>query len=214
MKKIILISAVVCFFSLNMNGQDTKFGVKAGIGAILAGTEISEVGNEENVLTHRVKFTSGSPIYYGGLFFNQKFGPLFLQTDLLYNQYSMSYEVSSKAVKDIPKGTVSESFQYVDFNISAGLTANGFSLGGGPTIHRLLNFNSALDFIPAYNDHARKNSYGFVGYVMYEFDRMGIQLKYEGVFRSIGDHIYYGEYNSHFKGNPNQLSLLFSYSFI
>ncbi len=213
MKKVL----IVCSLAIGIINfgftQAPSYGVKLGIGTILAGVEITEVGDEEGYFTHEVKFTSGSAILQGGAFFNKKFGVLFFQSDLLYTKYSMNYEVSSPSATDIPSGNITEHFHYIDFGIRAGLTANGFSIGVGPTWHRNIGHTAALDFIPSYSDKVRTNSYGFVGLLMYEYERYVIEVKYEKTFRSIGDHIYYKSSNANFLETPDQLSLLVGYAF-
>jgi hypothetical protein len=203
----------ILIFSSKGYTQDATYGFKGGIAAIIAGAEITEVGDEEQVFTHEVKFTGASPSYQAGFFFNKKFNSIFFQSDLLYNHYSMNYLVRSSIYTDIPNEEVGENFHYIDFGLRAGLTANGFSLGWGPTWHRLVGYSAALSFIPRYNDKPRKNSYGFVGFLMYEYEQLVVEIKYENTFRTIGDHIYYGNSKSKFRETPDQLSILFGWAF-
>ena len=110
----------------------------------------------------------------------------------------VNYEMDGCVVK-INKLSLQEKFGYVDIQVMAGLTHSGFRLGVGPVAHILAHHTSDMTKMDSYNEKMRAISYGFSGSIGYDIDRFSFDVKYDKAFRSVGDHIYYGNKKSLFK---------------
>ncbi|MBK9257777.1 MAG: hypothetical protein IPM42_20150 [Saprospiraceae bacterium] len=217
MKKLFIVFAVVLLVLPDLSAQfgrkkikevyATRYGIKIAAGPVLATPELTLVGNESDFVVHEVKFRSSRLMHSYGLFAQKKAGYLFGQADLLYSNYGMSFDVLSFSSDEIPGRIMSENFHYADLQILGGLTGNGFRIGVGPVVHILAGHNTELDQLEQYVEKLRKVSFGFSGMIGYEVGAFTFDLKYENAFRTLGDHVWYGNRKSRFIQTPNSLTL-------
>ncbi len=208
--------SILCI-SANAQGRFKKektffFGPKISVAYITTPQEHSLIGNDNDYVVHDIMYSSSSPMYSGGLFMQKHAGFLFYQANLSYSYFKTKYDVKSYDNRNFSP-VMSESFHYIDFNVVGGLLINNFRIGVGPVVHVLGGYNSELEVIPEYNNRIKSHTFGFTSSVGYNFKGLFIDLRYENSFRSIGDHIYYGERKSSFKGSPNNFSINLGYGF-
>ena len=217
MKKLFLILSISLFFILDVSAQSnkrskeiysTRYGIKIAAGPVLARPELSLIGNESDYVVHEVKFKNSRLMRSIGLFAQKKAGYLFGQVDALYSNYGTSFDVKSFSTIEIPDRVLSESFHYADIQIMGGLTSNGFRIGVGPVIHILAGHSTELNQLEQYEEKLRDISFGFSGGLGYDIGIFSFDMKYEKAFRTIGDHVWYGDRKSRFIQTPN--SLIFS----
>jgi hypothetical protein len=223
MKKLFFaLLMILCFVQVDAQyskKQKEKFGSKYGIklvgGAILARSELTEVGNkEDNYVIHQIQLNRTLPQISFGLFGQKKFGWLYAEGSVLYSSYGMVFDVTSFVTEDGPSFQLTEKFGYVDLQVMGGLTSHGFRISVGPVMHILANHNSELANLENYNQNLRKTSYGFSGALGYDIGRFCFDLKYDKAFRTVGDHIYYGDKKSLFLETPDALSLSVAFAII
>ena len=210
MKNIILIA--LTFFSVLELSAQSRFGATVGTGIITARTESVFVGNVSDYATHEVKFKGATPVFNAGFTYQNKIGWMFMQPSIMYSQYSLDYEVEAfqQAIAGVTAAT--ENYKYIDIHATAGIHAGNFRLGFGPVFHILADFQSGLDGVPTYKENQSVWTTGFSGSVGYDFYPVSIDLKYEGAFKSFGDHIFFNHAKSRLRGGPDQLSLALTYS--
>lgn len=213
---------ILCFIQVDAQyskKQKEKFGSKYGIklvgGAILARSELTEVGNKaDNYVIHQIQLNRTLPQISFGLFGQKKFGWLYAEGSVLYSSYGMVFDVTSFVTEEGPSFQLTEKFGYVDLQVMGGLTSHGFRISVGPVMHILANHNSELANLENYNQNLRKTSYGFSGALGYDIGRFCFDLKYDKAFRTVGDHIYYGDKKSLFLETPDALSLSVAFAII
>lgn len=213
--KNLFLPFLVCFISLQSFAQVTvleplksapRFGVKFGTSLMLGNSEITYAGNSKNEAIYEVKINNLTQQYSFGLFGQKKFGWLFVEGNALYSTYGVDYDVKSYTNNDTPVSKMQEKFGYVDIQVMAGLTHSGFRLGVGPVAHILAHHTSDMTKMDSYNEKMRAISYGFSGSIGYDIDRFSFDVKYDKAFRSVGDHIYYGDKKSLFKETPDAIT--------
>lgn len=223
MKKLFFaLLMILCFVQVDAQyskKQKEKFGSKYGIklvgGAILARSELTEVGNKkDNYVIHQIQLNRTLPQISFGLFGQKKFGWLYAEGSVLYSSYGMVFDVTSFVTEEGPSFQLTEKFGYVDLQVMGGLTSHGFRISVGPVMHILANHNSELANLENYNQNLRKTSYGFSGALGYDIGRFCFDLKYDKAFRTVGDHIYYGDKKSLFLETPDALSLSVAFAII
>ena len=223
MKKLFFaLLMILCFVQVDAQyskKQKEKFGSKYGIklvgGAILARSELTEVGNkEDNYVIHQIQLNRTLPQISFGLFGQKKFGWLYAVGSVLYSSYGMVFDVTSFVTEEGPSFQLTEKFGYIDLQVMGGLTSHGFRISVGPVMHILANHNSELANLENYNQNLRKTSYGFSGALGYDIGRFCFDLKYDKAFRTVGDHIYYGDKKSLFLETPDALSLSVAFAII
>mgnify|MGYP001352920765 CR=1 FL=1 len=216
MNRLLLSAMLLLALTINLHAQYSKkkanenfssrYGVKIATGFVLANPELTLVGNESDFVVNEVRFRSAEMLKSIGIFGQKKFGYLFVQGDMLYSNYGMNFDVKSFSNEYIPDEVMSESFHYIDLQIMGGLTGNGFRIGVGPVIHLLAGHDTELTQLDQYNEKLRKVSFGFSGGIGFDTGIFSFDLKYENAFRTVGDHVWYGNRKSRFIQTPNSIS--------
>ncbi len=213
--KNLFIPLLVCFFSVQSYSQEIvqellptkpRFGVKFGTSIMNGSPEITYAGNIKNEATYEVSIDEITQQYSVGLFGQKKFGFLYVEGNALYSSYGVNYDVLSYKNNDTPISKMKETFGYVDLQVMGGLTHKGFRLGVGPVAHIIANHTSDMTNMEGYNEKVRPISYGFSGAIGFDIDRFSFDVKYDKAFRSVGDHIFYGNKKSLFKETPDAIT--------
>ena len=211
MKKFILALSFFAF-AITTSSAQAKFGVQSSIGVSLAPDETTLSGEVFDYVNHEVTYKGTNLVKSYGLFGQQKFGYLFARAEAAYTNYQQEYRVRSFVQFGQGSKVVKESFQYIDFQVLAGLTHKNLRFGVGPVAHILLSDNNALDFISGAQFKTRDLTFGFATTVGLDAGRFHLDLRYINNFRTVGDHIYYGERDAGFKSKPHMVNLTFGVS--
>ncbi|MBK8626823.1 MAG: hypothetical protein IPN86_15040 [Saprospiraceae bacterium] len=188
-----------------------KYGIKVTTGFITTSKETTTLINEKSMTSQKIKFSSASPQISVGLWGQKKFGFLYADANVLYSRYGMNYEVYGSNSDDVNMKTISENYQYIDMQVMGGLTSNGFRIGVGPVAHVLAAHQTDLKDETYFNERMRAVSFGFSGAVGYDYKKFSFDIKFDKAFRTIGDHIYYGNRKSRFLETPDALTFSVAY---
>ena len=168
-----------------------QFGAKISVGKMMASEETTYVGNPFDFINHEVNYEGSNAVKNIGLFYQQKFGYLFLRSELGFTQYQQRYQVRSFVQVADPQQYATDKFQFVDFQVMAGLNADNFRFGAGPVAHIMAGNSTDLGFISGFESKTRPVTYGFVTGVGYDAGHLHLDVRYEIGFRNVGDHLYY-----------------------
>jgi hypothetical protein len=212
-----MIKYFACFFLLCIIGSSafsqTRYGAKVSYGVLTPRNEIVQVGDENDYVIHEVKYYASDPVFSFGGFQMTTFNYLFLQTDLMISSHTLKFEVSSIEEGMLVKERSSEKWNFIDFQVIAGVTQNNFRLGVGPLFHVVTGYKDALENVYSYQNKRRGLNTSFSGLIGYDYNQFSFELKYQGALRTIGDHIYWGPYRSRFRETPDVISFAFGVSF-
>ncbi len=212
MKNLFLVLAVLISMSTYSSAQ-FSFGVKASVGASLAKDETTYVGEVFDFIDHEVRYKGTNIVKTYGVFAMKKFNKVYATAELSYTHFKQNYDVRSFVQLGQQMRTPSERFGYVDFQLMAGLRHDNFRFGVGPVMHRLVSHESELGFISGYNEKLRKQTYGMTAAVALDAGHFSLEIRYINNFRTIGDHIYYGDRNAGFSQKPNEVNFTLGYHF-
>jgi len=190
----------------------SRYGLKVAGGIITTRPEISYLGNDKDQVINQIELSNSTPLFATGLWAQKRFGWLYAESNMLYSSYGMVFDVTSFTTEGRSVTKMTEKFSYLDLQIMAGLISNGFRIGVGPVMHILARHDSELMDLQNYNQKLRDVSYGFSGAIGYDLDRFSFDLKYDKAFRTVGDHIYYGNKKSLFLETPDAISLSVAYA--
>lgn len=196
MKNLVL-AAILILGAGTASGQivykksKAQFGAKISVGKMMAGEEISYVGNPFDYINHEVKYEGSNAVKNIGVFYQQKFGWLYLRSELGFTQYQQRYQVRSFVQVANPQQFATDKFQFIDFEVMAGLTKDNFRFGAGPVAHILAGSSTDLGFISGFESKTRPVTYGFLTGIGYDAGHLHLDVKYEIGFRNVGDHLYY-----------------------
>jgi len=202
MKNSILILFLIFGIGISVNAQ-RAFGVKSSIGVTLAPNETTFAGEVFDYINHEVTYKGSNIVKSFGVFGQEKFGYLYARAELSYTSFTQEYNVRSFVQFGQAPRTVYEDFQFIDFQLMAGVTHENIRLGVGPVAHILVGHSTELDFISGYNDNLRGLTFGFTTAIGLDAGRFHFDIRYENNFRTVGDHINYGTRNARFKNKPH-----------
>lgn len=206
MKNSIFILLLILGMGINAKAQKS-FGVKTSIGVTLAPDDKTFVGEIFDYINHEVTYKGSNIVKSYGIFGQEKFGYLFGRAELSYTNFTQEYNLRSFVQFGQGPRTIYEKFEFIDFQLMAGLTKENFRFGVGPVAHILVGHNTGLDVISGYNENLRGLTYGFTASVGVDAGRFLLDLRYENNFRTVGEHIYYGTRNARFKSKPHVVNL-------
>ncbi len=206
MKKILFTFAAIFSFALVSNAQ-IELGVKASIGVTLAPNETTYSGEVFDYINHEVTYKGSNIVKSYGVFGQQRFGYLFGRAELSYTNYTQEFNVRSfTQFGQLPR-TVYEKYDFIDFQLLAGIAHENIRFGVGPVAHILVGHTPALDFISGYSDNNRAITYGFTGAIGLDAGIFSIDVRYENNFKTVGQHINYGTRDAGFKVKPHIVNL-------
>lgn len=205
MKKILIVfAAILCFATTQ---AQTAFGLKSSVGVTLAPQESTYSGEIFDYINHEVTYKGSNIVKSIGVFGQKKFGYLYGRAELSYTNYKQEYDVRSFVQFGQGSQKLFEKFDFVDFQLMAGITHNNIRIGVGPVAHILVANEPVLDFISGAQFKTRTLTYGFTTAVGLDAGRFHIDIRYENNFRTVGDHIFYGERDADFKAKPHVVNL-------
>lgn len=196
MKKLLFIF-FLSFIAQNVCGQYLKkskkpeYGVKITIGKITTPNDTTYVGQPFEHILHKVVYVGSSAVKNIGVFGQQKFGWLYVRSELGYTLFTQRYEVISHVQVANQQKYAEDEFQNIDFQVMAGLTKAGVRFGTGPVAHIAVKNSSSLDFISGFESRTRSITYGFTTGIGYDVGNVHFDARYEIGFRDIGSHLFY-----------------------
>jgi hypothetical protein len=181
-----------------------KFGVSTphvDPGDIVAS---DEQGHLYHIFVERARYG-----VHGGIFIQMQLGHFFVQPEALYNSTSVDYKITSLGIDSIFR----DSYRDIDFPVVLGLKTGPLRIGGGPVAHlqlaRETGFSGYEGFEPLFEDL----TWGWQAGVGLDFWKLHIDVRYEGNFSKLGDHIsFFGE-RFDFDTNNNRLIGSIGFSF-
>lgn len=206
MNKIIFTIASFFCCAVVSNAQ-IDLGVKTSIGVTIAPNETTYSGEVFDYINHEVTYKGSNIVKSYGIFAQEKFGYLYGRAELAYSNYTQEFDVRSFVQFGQGTRTVYEKYDFVDFQLMAGVTHKNIRFGVGPVAHILVGYAPALDFISGYSDNNRMITYGFTGAVGIDAGLFSIDVRYENNFKTVGQHINYGTRDAGFKAKPHVVNL-------
>ena len=198
----------------NLVQGQLRFGIRGAVGYMPAKSETNFAARINNSpADFKITFEEASPVYGFGLFVQDEIGWLYFQSEILFQSYQTQFTVRSFLGTDAILGDIEEKWNYLDWQVMAGLHIKNWRLGVGPVAHILVDQTSNFEDLSLYNEKLKGVTFGFLFSAGYNLGLFAIDLRYEKSFRSLGDHIWYDEFKSTFDGTPDILSLAIGFGF-
>lgn len=159
------------------------FGVKGGLN-----TQVNKPGGL-NVNLMDTAYVLG----LGDAKFGQQIGAyvrigkgFWIQPEVMFNSNQQSFTLDS------PLGQVvkNEKYQYLDLPVMLGVGSGFLKFQAGAVGHYFLNSTSELKEFNEYRAKFRQFTWGWQAGLNIGFDKFAIDLRYEGNFSNLGEHIY------------------------
>ena len=194
-------------FQITSTYGQNQLGFRFFHGINQQNTETVYLISEGKSIDYRVDLKSMSNSQSVGLFAQFNFGFLYLQPEFLYTNYSVSYQVEDYYVDGPSSLNIEEKIQQIDLPINAGLLYKGFRLGGGPVFHFVQSINSDFNTLKNTTIDTKSIKAGFQGSLGYDWKIFHFDIRYQGDFNPISDHVYFNNSNIGLKSTPSSILL-------
>lgn len=194
MKPLLFAIALILFSSSVAHAQFT-FGVKGGLN-----TQVNKPGGI-NVNFMDTAYVLG----LGDAKFGQQIGAyvrigkgFWVQPEVMFNSNQQSFTLDS------PLGQVvkNEKYQFLDLPVMLGVGSGFLKFQAGAVGHYYLSSTSELKEFSEYRAKFKQFTWGWQAGLNIGFEKFAIDLRYEGNFSNIGDHIYIGDQQYNFDKSP------------
>lgn len=171
------------FFTVGATAQ-LELGIKAGLSSYDLADDFQLWRNSKAEVDTTIADASYG--YHFGLYSRIKLFGLYLEPAVLFNSNSVDYNLkvpNSDEVNEIKK----EKYNNLDIPLMVGMKVWFFRVQAGPVAHIFLNSSSELTDIKGYNDKLKDARYGYQAGVGLDFNKIRIDVNYEGNFSSFGE---------------------------
>lgn len=209
MKKLMFLFA---FVAIACSGfSQVKIGLRAGLSTTDVEADQLFINNSNAFDEFTLAVQEAKVGVHAGLFAKIPIGDFFfLQPEVVFNSNRVDYE-RSELLSSIST-VFSESYQYLDIPIVAGIQIGPLKPQIGLVGHVFLNSTSEFD-LSAYRQDFESLTIGWQGGLGLEFNKILIDVKYEGNFSKFGNHIVIADQEYAFDDRPSRLIVTLGYAF-
>lgn len=184
-------------------------GIKFGVSTPHVDPEDIIVTDEVGNQYYRVFVEDARYGVHAGVFIQMKFGSFFIQPEGLYNSTSIDYRIDSLSVTR----TFRDTYRNLDFPLMLGLKAGALRIGGGPVAHLFFREEGGFSNYEGFEPFFQDLTWGWQAGLGLDFWKLHVDIRYEGNFAQLGDHItFFGE-RFDFDTNNNRLLASLGFSF-
>lgn len=200
---------VSIFFSLSLPAQ-IRPGIKFGLSTPDVDPSDFIVQNDQGVDVYHVFVEKARYGIHGGIFIQIQAGGFFIQPEVLYNSTSVEYRIDSL----FSGGDVFEdSYRTMDFPLMVGLKSGPVRLGGGPVAHLNFDNDTGFDNYDGFSAVFDDLTWGWQAGIGLDFWKLHFDIRYEGNFTKLGDHITFFGREFDFATSNNRLIGSIGFSF-
>ena len=214
MKKIVLVVAFVGMIGFVQ--AQVKFGVRAGLNSTTL--KMNELVKADNM--DELKFTAANAKvgFHAGLVGRVQLMSIFIQPELLFSSTNSEVKVENLTTGDVK--LQDQHFNKLDMPIIAGWEFGddffGFRVQAGPIASITLSSNSIAENISNIQpkEDFNKATWGYqAGIGLDLFEKLALDLKYEGGLSTLGDGVVIGGQTRTFDARANQWVLSLGFFF-
>lgn len=197
---LILSTAYVCL-------AQTDVGVLYGVRSDISNLLYTENGN--------ALFIQSSTLPVGrrmsltrGIFVQKKMRYLFSRSEMTYSQNEQRYRLTPLPAYDLPFESISNKYKQIDLALMAGITKYNTRFGVGTVAHVFMRTETDLDRIAAHTRSLGGTSIGFLSSVGIDSGKVHLDMRYENIFRTVGDHIYSGDHMKSIRNKAHTIHMV------
>jgi Outer membrane protein beta-barrel domain len=196
-----LFFAIVLLFAAQVShAQRFGFGLKTGLHSQVNNpSEDILIGDGENNYSLGVDdFKFGTQV--GGYL---RFGKhLFIQPEVMFNSNKVDYAVKQS---NLAKAVYQEQYNTLDIPVLLGFKLGPIRAMAGPVGHYFLSSKSELFQLKDYDEKFKQMTFGYQAGLNVSMGRLSADLRYEGNFNNLGDHLSFGGNNYQFANSPARI---------
>ena len=206
MKRFTLLMAALLIAGTSFAQID--FGVKAGVTSTSVNTdETMQNLQNQDYESLKVQGANAKVGFQGGVFGRIALLGIYVQPELLFSSTSSEVEVTKLYESQDPVSEVrTQEFQKLDFPIMAGFKFGPARIQVGPVGSLVLSGESAVsEVVEGYEQKFNSATWGYqAGVGLDLFNKLTVDLKYEGNLSKLGDEVSIGEQNYEIDSRASQ----------
>jgi hypothetical protein len=200
-------------FAVTKAFSQVRPGIKFGVSTPDVSPKDILVTNQNGDDYYRIFVERARYGLHGGIFIQMQLGGFFFQPEFLYNSTRIDYRIDDLLDQVTPLDTFTDTYRSLDFPLIIGLKTGALRLGGGPVGH--LNFKDEGGFsqYDGFNDAFEELTWGWQAGIGLDLWKLHVDVRYEGSFNQLGDHITFFGKQFDFATANNRLIASLGFSF-
>ena len=208
-----LLLILICGFSFSSSAQ-IRPGIKFGVSTPIVDPEDFIVEDQQGNDIYHVSVVKARYGVHAGAFIQMQLGHFFIQPELLYNSSSIDYRIDSLTTPNMGSHNFRDTYRSLDFPLMLGLKTGPVRIGGGPVGHIYFRDEGGFyDYVDEFNGIFEDLRWGWQAGIGLDFWKLHIDVRYEGNFAKLGDHITFFNKAYDFDTNNNRLIASLGFSF-
>ena len=203
MKKLAILSFLL-ILGTSLHAQ-LKLAVRGGLSTTEVNPNTINVLNDGGLRDLAISLENANYGYHAGILVQAQIGSFFIQPELVYNSSSIDYRIEDFRLPETYNEILRETYQYLDIPIMMGFKFGALRIQGGAIGHLYLGGTSELFEVPGYTQDFDDMTYGWQAGLGVDAWRFIIDVKYEGNFTNLGDHINIDGVDWDFRKTPGRI---------
>lgn len=195
------------FFFANLAFSQSQVGIRFYQGFQNHAPASKYIVSAGNRVDYKVDLDAVSNSQTVGLYSQIEFGYIYVQPEILYTKFSISYDVFNYNSESNVSGKYFEHVQQIDIPVNAGIKYNGFRIGGGPIFHIAQSINSDMSDFEQVQISPKSITAGFQGGIGYDWKMIHFDIRYQRNFNSVSDHLKFSQQNLNLNSTASSLQL-------
>jgi hypothetical protein len=188
-------------------------GIKFGISTPDVSPRDFLVHNNQGADFYQIAAVKARYGVHAGAFIQMQIGGFFIQPEILYNSTSVDYQIEFLFKKDMDPENFRDSYRHIDFPVLLGLKSGPVRLGVGPVGHIRLDQDSGFSAYEGYIPVGEELTWGWQAGLGLDFWKLHVDIRYEGNFNKLGDHLSFFGNTYDFDTNNNRMIASLGFSF-
>ncbi len=205
MKKVLMIFFVLTMFQQAATAQMFSWGARLGAATTnLDVTPQTIYEGNANMDSLKISVANANFGIHGGVYVRLKFGPLYVQPEVLFNTESYHYTIDDFSQSGVQQ-MLTDRFNTLDIPIMVGLKSGPIRLQAGPIGTLMLSNDNQLETLSeTYERQLTNLTWGYQAGLGVDMGSVNLDIKYEGGLAAFGSNyeIYGNVYE--FDSRPNR----------
>ena len=205
-----LVLSSVLLYSVVSNAQ-IRPGIKFGVSTPHVDPRDFVVTDGQGVQYYHIFVEKARYGVHAGVFIQMQLGNFFIQPEGLYNSTSIDYKLDSLLTEG--ERLFRDTYRNLDFPVMIGLKAGPVRIGGGPVAHIFFKEDGGFRDYQGFEPFFEDLTWGWQAGLGLDFWKLHIDIRYEGNFAKLGNHLTFFGRKFDFDTNNNRLLASLGFSF-
>lgn len=203
----------ILWLAATMATAQVRPGIKFGASTPDVHPEDFLVTNRSGESLYRVLVEKARYGVHAGVFLQIQMGGFFIQPEILYNSTSIDYRIDTLFAPGAGSNLFKDGYRQIDFPFILGLKSGPVRLGGGPVGHLHLDSDTGFSDYESFDAVVDDWTWGWQAGAGLDVWKLHVDIRYEGNFSKLGDHINFFGQSYDFATSNNRFMASLGFSF-